>query len=179
MRVRSGTTVTVRATFHELWRTVIIAGGVHCRCGKISAGWHFRHNPPPVSHYCRWQRLYLVWKVVITIPGPPHISPTRHIFSSAFFTNSAPIGYISGLPSRSIDMGDQHREDAELQAPNRPITGTAPATPRLAGLELDAAFDQDYDGPQLQPTRSISHSEDPANARDSHVDSPWTPSLPI
>jgi hypothetical protein len=36
---------------------------------------------------------------------------------SAFFTNSAPTGYIFGLPSQSIDMIDQHRKDAELQAP--------------------------------------------------------------
>lgn len=54
------------------------------------------HNPPPLTHQSYTPQ-----------------------FSSALFTNSAPIGYIFGLPSRSIDMADQHREDAELQAPNR------------------------------------------------------------
>jgi hypothetical protein len=113
----------------------------------------------------------------LTISGPNSCPPTHiriqpyiPLFVGAF-TSAAPIGYMFGLPSLLVDMADRHREDAELQATNPQTTGTAPPTPRVADLKLDAAFDQDYGDPRLQLTRSLSHSEDPANTGGADIDS--------
>jgi hypothetical protein len=66
-------------------------------------------------------------------------------------------------------MADQDHQDAEPHATD--IHTTPPASPRPADLELDQDFDEDQDDPELQLTRSISHSEDPANTGRSDIDS--------
>jgi hypothetical protein len=96
-----------------------------------------------------------------------HFSP--HFIGT--FTSATPIGSIFGLPSLLVEMAHRHREDAQLPATKPQSTSTTPPTARSASLELDEAFDQDHDDPQLQLTRTLSHSEDPANTGASETDS--------
>jgi hypothetical protein len=62
-------------------------------------------------------------------------------------------------------------EDAETQASSCVAFGPPPATPRLADLELDGYFDRGQHAPDLELARTFSHSEDPANACGSDIDS--------
>jgi hypothetical protein len=99
-----------------------------------------------------------------------HFSP--HFIGT--FTRATPIGSIFGLPSLVGEMAHRHLQGAQLAAAEPQNTSTAPPTARSASLELDeldVAFDQDHDDLQLQLTRTVSHSEDPANTGAADTDS--------
>lgn len=66
-------------------------------------------------------------------------------------------------------MANQQHQDTEPQASD--VHTTPPATPRLTGIEIDQDVDEYQHDRGLQLTRSLSHSEDPANTGGSDLDS--------
>lgn len=157
------------ATFHQFGWALVIDAGVHCRYGEKSSRAallrikHRLQTLPLATHALSDSCLSFVI---------PHRTPTHPRSGSQTKLGLCDADWLAlRLTFLLANMAEQQDEDTE------PQTSFPPATPRLSELELDRAFDEEQEGPQLPLVRNFSYSEDPANTGRSHIDAQFDAEL--